>query len=81
MPTATLTRKGQTTIPKGMRDHLGLRAGDRIDFVIDDHGNVLMRPAVATLSELKGLLRHRVRQPVTIEEMNAAVRGRSGAAA
>ncbi|MEW6756034.1 MAG: type II toxin-antitoxin system PrlF family antitoxin [Candidatus Latescibacterota bacterium] len=80
MPTATLTSKGQTTIPKGIRDHLGLRSGDRIDFVIDDQGNVVVRPAVTALGELKGLLRDKARKPVTIEEMNAAVRGRAGAA-
>ena len=80
MPMATLTSKGQTTIPKGIRDHLRLRPGDRIDFVIDDRGDVRVRPAVVNLSELKGMLQAKVRKPLSIDEMNAAVRARAGAA-
>ena len=79
MPMSTLTSKGQTTIPKGIRDHLHLRPGDRIDFVIDDRGDVHVRPAVVNLSELKGMLQDKVRKPLSIDEMNAAVRARAGA--
>jgi len=80
MPMATLTSKGQTTIPKGIRDHLHLRPGDRIDFVIDDRGDVRVRPAVVNLSDLKGALQAKVRQPLSIDEMNAAVRARAAVA-
>ena len=35
MPTATLTTKGQITIPQAVRQRLGLKTGDRVDFVFD----------------------------------------------
>ena len=43
MPTATLTRKGQVTIPKAIRDALKVQAGDRLDFVVEGEGRVVMR--------------------------------------
>jgi antitoxin PrlF len=56
MPTATLTSKGQTVIPKAIRDHLGLHPGDALDFVVQDNGDVLIRPATEDIRRLKGLL-------------------------
>lgn len=78
MPTATLTSKGQTTIPKKIRDHLCLHPGDKLDFSIDDEGNVSVRPAVVGLSALRGFFKDKVTKPVTISEMNAAVKRRAG---
>jgi len=40
-----LTTKGQVTIPKRVRDALGLKAGDQVDFVLDDRGEVVVRRA------------------------------------
>lgn len=40
----TVTSKGQVTIPKNLRDHLGLRAGDQVDFVFADDGSVRLQP-------------------------------------
>ena len=42
-----VTVKGQVTIPKPVRDHLGLRPGDRVAFEVDADGAVLLRRAVA----------------------------------
>lgn len=42
-----VTVKGQVTIPKLVRDHLGLRPGDRVAFEVDAEGAVLLRKAVA----------------------------------
>jgi len=76
MPTATLTSKGQTVIPKAIRDHLGLQPGDSLDFVVQDSGEVMIRPATEDIRRLKGLL-HRVgRLPVSVREMNQAIRQR-----
>jgi len=40
----TITVKGQVTIPKNLRDHLGLRAGDQVDFIYADDGSVRLQP-------------------------------------
>ena len=75
MPTATLTSKGQTTIPKEVREYLGLHSGDRIDFLLAD-GKAILQPATVDLRSLKGCLHKTGRAPVTVEEMSASVRGR-----
>jgi AbrB family looped-hinge helix DNA binding protein len=73
MPTTTLTSKGQVTIPKPVREFLGVQPGDRLDFVIGDDGRVLVRAGTVSARALKGLLRRRGRRPVTLEEMEAAI--------
>lgn len=79
MSASTLTSKGQVTIPKEVRERLGLKEGDRLVFRFDDQGNVLVRPeAQSPLGRLTGLLHHLAReQPVTVEEMNEAVKWRA----
>ncbi len=51
----TLTRKGQVTIPKGVRDELGLKPFDKIDIYIED-GEVKLRKAFLSLEEVAGSL-------------------------
>lgn len=67
-------------IPKEVRDFLDLRTGDRVDFVFRDDGQVVLRPAVVDVRELKGLLRREGRPAITVEQMNEAVRTRGGGA-
>lgn len=76
MSASTLTSKGQVTIPKEARDRLGLKVGDRLVFRFDDQGNLLARPeAPNPLGRLSGLLQHLAgNRPVTVEEMNEAVK-------
>jgi antitoxin PrlF len=76
MPASTLTSKGQTTIPKDVRDHLKLRTGDQIDFVIEPDGSVVIRPATVHVRELKGILHRKGMKPLSVNAMNAAVRKR-----
>jgi AbrB family looped-hinge helix DNA binding protein len=71
MSAATLTSKGQITLPKSVRDRLRLAAGDRVEFVETDAGFVL-RTATRDIRELKGIL-PRPKHPVSIEAMNAAI--------
>lgn len=75
MATSTMTSKGQVTIPKEVRDRLGLTEGDRLEFVFDEQGRLILRPeAEDPLGRLPGLLRHLApERPVTIEEMREAV--------
>jgi AbrB family looped-hinge helix DNA binding protein len=73
MPTATVTSKGQVTIPKAVREVLGVDAGDQIDFIVNDHGEVTVRGVGGDVRELRGLLKRPGRRAVTVEEMNAAI--------
>jgi AbrB family looped-hinge helix DNA binding protein len=77
MSTSTLTSKGQTTIPKDIRERLNLHPGDRLEFVIDEDGRVLVLPASIDASELAGMLKPPAR-PVSLAEMNRAIHKRGG---
>jgi len=77
MSTSTLTSKGQTTIPKDVRKRLNLRPGDRLEFVIDEDGRVLVLPASIDASELAGMLKSPAR-PVSVGDMNRAIRRQGG---
>ena len=79
MPSATLTSKGQLTIPKKVRDQLHLESGDRVNFIVLNDGNVLLQPATIRVTELKGVLYKKGRRPISVEEMNAAVSKRLSA--
>ncbi|MBI5922627.1 MAG: type II toxin-antitoxin system PrlF family antitoxin [Betaproteobacteria bacterium] len=71
MPTdATLTSKGQTTIPKEIRDGLGMKTGDRITFTLMPGATVLMRVKNKSVTELAGLLHKKGRKPVPIEQLS-----------
>ena len=72
MTTATLSRKGQTTIPKAVRDRLGLRPGDRVEFLVTPQGHAVLLPRNLTVADLRGRL-PRPARPATVEEMNEAV--------
>lgn len=73
MTSATLTSKGQVTIPVDVRTHLGLATGDRIEFVLNEQtGRYEIVPATHSITALKGILR-KPAKPVTIDDMNAAI--------
>ena len=73
MATATLTSKGQITIPLDVRHRLKLDSGARVEFIEAADGEFLIRPAVADVRSLKGLLR-KPSKPVSIEDMKKAIR-------
>lgn len=70
---ATLTRKGQLTLPKEIRDRLCLGAGSRLDFSIDESGIIVARPVSTTALGLAGVLRRPGRKPVSLKAMQDAV--------
>lgn len=72
MSTATVTSKGQLTLPKDVRVALGVGPGDRVTFVRMEDGNFAVLPATRSVMGLKGFLRRR-QAPVTLEEMDAAI--------
>ena len=71
MPTyATLTSKGQTTIPKEIRDSLGMKPGDRMTFTLMPDATVVMRVKSKSISELAGTLHKKGRKRVPVEQMS-----------
>lgn len=79
MSTATLTSKGQITIPVAVREALGISAGDRVEFVEIAPGHYEFIAASTSVSALKGMFR-KPDKPVTIEQMNAAIAKRGASA-
>lgn len=73
MAKATLTSKGQITIPKEIREHLGVDTGDRLSFEIRDGGEVFMQPETVDLRSLRGVLKRRQRG-VSLAAMDEAIR-------
>jgi antitoxin PrlF len=80
MPTSTLTSKGQITVPRVVRERLGMKQGDRLEFALEGE-RVILQPAVeAPVTRVAGLLDHlRGRRAVSAAAMRAAVRRRARA--
>jgi AbrB family looped-hinge helix DNA binding protein len=72
MTTATLTSKGQITIPKEVRDALGVGTGDRIEFVAEEEGVYRVVAATRDIRHLKGLV-DKPSKPVTLDAMRRAI--------
>ena len=71
MPTnATLTGKGQTTIPKEIRDSLGMKPGDRMTFTLMPDATVVMRVKSKSFTKLAGILQKKGRKPVPVEQLS-----------
>jgi antitoxin PrlF len=79
MAAATVTGKGQITIPIEVRQALGIDAGDRVEFVEVEPGRFELVPATRSVTALKGMF-GKPKRAVSIEEMNAAI-ARRGASA
>jgi len=73
MASATVTSKGQITLPKQIRERLALAAGSRVAFREQPDGTVVVEAETLDLMSLRGSVRPRVRG-LSIEEMDEAVR-------
>lgn len=73
--TATVTSKGQLTLPKPLRDAFRLRAGSRVVFTLNEDG-AFMKPETCPVDELYGVLKLKGQKPVPVDKMNAAIRRR-----
>lgn len=69
---ATMTSKGQITIPKPAREALQLHPGDRVEFVFGDDGRLFLLSATQPVGNLKGMLPKPAR-PISLEEMDVAI--------
>ena len=74
MALATITTKGQVTIPKSVRDSLMLSTGDKIEFVVTDKREAIIRPISKKVDEVFGLLHKPGRKTVSVEKMDATIR-------
>jgi AbrB family looped-hinge helix DNA binding protein len=79
MTTATVTSKGQITIPVDVRSRLQVEAGDRIEFVEVAPGRFEIVAATRSVTALKGMF-GRARKTVSIEDMNRAIARRGSGA-
>lgn len=68
MSIATLTSKGQTTIPRDVRDAAGLRTGDRLHFTVLDDGTIILRVKNRSIRDLA--IRPKPVRHVTVDQMN-----------
>ena len=73
MSIATVTTKGQITIPKEIRDYLKLETGSKVEFVIDENGDVKIVLLNVPLEALSGVLHRPGMKTATLEEMEAAI--------
>ena len=72
MSSATVTSKGQITIPASVRVALGLDTGSRDEFVETESGRFSIIPVTSPVASLKGML-GKAGKPVSIEQMNEAI--------
>jgi len=72
MSTATVTSKGQITIPASVRASMKLEAGSRVEFVEIENGQFFIAPAINSVQLLKGVLQ-KPKTPISIEQMNLAI--------
>ncbi|OGT55511.1 MAG: AbrB family transcriptional regulator [Gammaproteobacteria bacterium RIFCSPHIGHO2_12_FULL_42_10] len=77
MSIATLTQKGQTTIPIQIRTYLDIHPGDKLEFFIDNDGRVVVSPLTVEVTQLKGLLL-KPKKIISIEKMNQAIKTSGG---
>ncbi len=73
MPVATLTSKGQVTIPKAVRDALQLATGDQLEFALSPGGGVHLEVRRRDARELAGLLHRKGGRRLSLAEMDAAI--------
>lgn len=72
MATATMTSKGEVTIPVAVRRRLRLTAGSKIDFIENKDGELVLKPRTGDIRRLRGIVKYDG-PPLSIEEMDEAV--------
>jgi len=66
---ATLTSKGQITIPKKVREHLQLRTGDRLEFRIENDGSIRIYPIARKVADVFGVFAEKAKRPYSTDEV------------
>ncbi|MES9856069.1 MAG: AbrB/MazE/SpoVT family DNA-binding domain-containing protein [Sedimenticola sp.] len=74
---ATISSKGQLTIPKEIRNRLHLHTGDKVEFFLDEQGHLEIIPVTSSVKKLKGMVPP-PKKALSLEEMDDAIRNRKG---
>lgn len=75
MAQATMTTKGQITIPAEVRKALNLNAGDKVVFITRESGEVVIFPATRDVKTIKGMI-EKPAEPISLDAMNATIKDR-----
>ena len=70
---ASMTDKGQVTVPKDIRDRLGIAAGSKLDFEVQDDGTIRVRVLVRGAGNLFGIVRRPGMTPQSIDAMDEGI--------
>ena len=74
MSLSTLTSKGQITIPKSLRKSMSIDTGDKIEFIINEQNEVVIKPITKKAIDVFGQLsKYKKDKPISIEKMNEAI--------
>lgn len=76
MALATLTTKGQVTIPKIIRESLKLKTGDKIEIIVTEKREAIIRPVSKKVDDIFCRLHKPGRKAVSLEAMDDAIRNR-----
>jgi antitoxin PrlF len=76
MALATITTKGQLTIPKDIRDSLKLNTGDKVEIFVSEKREAIIRPISKKVEEIFCKLHKPGRKPVSLEAMQGEIRNR-----
>ena len=76
MTLATLTTKGQVTIPKKIRESLKLHTGDKIEITLTGKREAVIRPISKKVDDIFCMLHKPGRKPVSLEEIDNAIKNR-----
>jgi antitoxin PrlF len=76
MALATITTKGQLTIPKDIRDSLKLNTGDKVEIFVSEKREAIIRPISKKVDEIFCKLHKQGRKTVSLEAMQGAIRNR-----
>jgi AbrB family looped-hinge helix DNA binding protein len=76
MSISTVTSKGQTTIPKEIREYLHIKAYDKLSFIPYGKEKVVLSPIKGTILDLKGALRHRVKGKIDFKALREKIKSK-----
>lgn len=77
MSTSTITSKGQTTIPADIRNYMNVVAGDKLEFIPQEEGRVLIVPKTIHVADLAGIL-PKPKKSASLEDMQRAIENQAG---